>query len=230
MKKLTEQEVIKQCEDYLNKIESLYSASFLNNRGRTYDGQYYSEIISKWLLCHIDKLNAIEQIRRNDPYKIPTHNAEIEKITNRREELIAKLILRKKIVGDIEFLDYQVPIKNSRQDEGNGKIDLLAVNHKEKIVYIFELKKEDSNESMLRCVLESYTYLKKVCKEKLLSDFDIPDDYILKASPLVFKDGRQYKEYNNTNQVYLHELMKRLDVEPFFIFNQKLGLDFDLMK
>lgn len=228
---MKEQEVINKCENYLNKIEFLYSASFLNNSGRTDDdGQYYSEIISKWLLCHIDKLNEIEQIRRINSYKMPSHNTEIKKITNRREELIAKLIVRKKIVGNIEFLDYQVPIKNSRKDEGNGKIDLLAVNHKEKKVYIFELKKEDSNESLLRCVLESFTYLKKVCKEKLLSDFDIPDDYMLKASPLVFKEGRQYKEYNDSNRVYLHELMKRLDVEPFFIFNQRLNLSFDLMK
>lgn len=97
-----------------------------------------------------------------------------------------------------------------------GKIDLLAYNEKEKTLRILELKKSDSKETMLRCVLEAYTYLKIVDKTKLLKDFNLPKDTIVKTCPFVFFDGVQYKEIQEDRK-YLKELMKNLDVELIYL-------------
>ena len=69
---------------------------------------------------------------------------------------------------------------------------------------------------MLRCVLEGYTYLRTADTAKLTSDFNIPTDTPVKASPFVFENSLPYKEYRS-NRPHLKKLMELLDSEPFFI-------------
>ena len=114
-----------------------------------------------------------------------------------------------------KIIDYQTPLKNVQTDDA-GKIDLLAYNKNTKILRILELKKSDSDETMLRCVLEAYTYLKIVDRDKLLKDFGLPEDAIVKACPFVFFEGEQYKEIQEDRK-YLKELMKNLDIEPIYL-------------
>jgi len=108
--------------------------------------------------------------------------------SNREEEKIAMKLFHSSqnqgkvfdIIGKI--IDYQTPLKNVQTDDA-GKIDLLAYNEKEnpKTLRILELKKPDSEETMLRCVLEAYTYLKVVDKDKLLKDFGLPKNTKIKG-------------------------------------------------
>ena len=128
------------------------------------------------------------------------------------------------IIGKI--IDYQTPLKNVRGDKA-GKIDLLAYNEEEKTLRILALKRPESEETILRCVLEAYTYLKVVDKAKLLKDFGLPEDTILKTCPFVFVDGAQYKEIQEDRK-YLKELMKKLDVEPIYL-KEKNG-EYEVMK
>lgn len=102
-----------------------------------------------------------------------------------------------------------------------GEIDLLSVNEDEKIVYLLELKKKESKapETMLRCVLESYTYYKIVDRDSLLKEFG-KQGYEIRISPLVFMGNEQYNEWvdmNNGNRPYLKALMQKLRAVPFFL-------------
>ena len=145
--------------------------------------------------------------------------------SNREEEKIAmKLFDASRNKGWIfdkigKIIDYQTPLKDIQTDKA-GKIDLLAYNENEKTLRILELKKPDSKETMLRCVLEAYTYLKIVDRDKLLKDFELSEDTILKTCPFVFVDGAQYKEIQEDRK-YLKELMKKLDVEPIYLKEEK---------
>lgn len=219
MKSYKKEEIIKLCKEASIDMKSFYNAKMVNYKGKAKDASlYYTEIIAEWLLENFYCFNDIKEISRKNKYKISAHIANIEKETNRQEEMLAKRIYQQKKVGELEFLDYQVPLKNKNTDKGVGKIDLLAVNHKEKCVYIFELKKEESPETMLRCVLEGYTYLKIVCPKKLFSDYGLVDkSYKLKAAPLVYMNGFQHREYKCSKRVCLHKLMKKLDCTPFYI-------------
>lgn len=218
-------EVIKMVEEAKSDMKNFYKKDFINYSGVTSDKKsYYTEIIAEWLLDNFYLFDNIKMISRESSYKVDSHDGEIKnKNSNREEEKIAMELFNisqkegKKfyIIGKI--LDYQTPLKNKQGDEA-GKIDLLAYNKDSDtgILRILELKKADSDETMLRCVLEAYTYLRIVDKAKLLKDFDLPEDTIVKACPFVFFDGAQYKEIQEGRK-YLKELMKNLDVEPIYL-------------
>ena len=218
-------EIIKMMEEAKSDMKNFYKKDFINYSGVTSDKKsYYTEIIAEWLLDNFYLFDNIKMISRESSYKVDSHDGEIKnKNSNREEEKIAMELFNisqkegKKfyIIGKI--FDYQTPLKNKQGDEA-GKIDLLAYNKDSDtgILRILELKKADSDETMLRCVLEAYTYLRIVDKAKLLKDFDLPEDTIVKACPFVFFDGAQYKEIQEGRK-YLKELMKNLDVEPIYL-------------
>lgn len=224
-KKYSKEEIIKKLEESKSEMEQFYSENFLNYIGETSNEEGdYTEIIAGWLLDNIELFDDIEMISRKSNYKVKTHDGVIKNEGSKREEekIAMKLFnISKKegkkfyIIGKI--LDYQTPLKNKQGDEA-GKIDLLAYNKDSDtgILRILELKKADSDETMLRCVLEAYTYLKIADKAKLLKDFGLPEDTIVKACPFVFFDGAQYKEIQEDRK-YLKELMKNLDVEPIYL-------------
>ena len=225
-KKYSKQEIISFCEKASENMPSFYQESFVKNKGKTKEGEYYTEIIAEWLLDHFDKFAEIPQVERMNSYKIDEHTGEIKQMTNRVEERVAKMLYNthQPYNGIGEFIDYQTPLKNIRADKGVGKIDLLSRNDMTRSIYIIELKKKTSPETMLRCVLECYTYLRTVSKKKLFESFNVPADYELKASPLVYKDGLQFKEYKDKGRKHLHLLMEKLECTPFFV-EEKLVFD-----
>ena len=216
-------EIIKMMEEAKSDMKNFYKKEFVNYSGEISDTkEYYTEIIAEWLLDNFYLFDTIKMISRESSYKVDSHNGIIkDENSNHEEEKIAMELFdysqNKGVTFDIigKIIDYQTPLKNVQKDDV-GKIDLLAYNEKEKTLKILELKKPDSKETMLRCVLEAYTYLKIVDKDKLLKDFGLPKDTILKTCPFVFVDGEQYKEMQQDRK-NLKELMKKLDVEPVYL-------------
>ncbi|MHB9314694.1 hypothetical protein ACW0TP_07815 [Fusobacterium polymorphum] len=222
-KKYSKEEIIKKLEASKSEMGQFYSEDFLNYISETSDKEGdYTEIIAGWLLDNIELFNEIKLITREKSYKVKTHDGIIKNEESKREEekIAMKLFDSSKNRGKVfdiigKIIDYQTPLKNVRGDKA-GKIDLLAYNENEKTLRILELKRPDSKETMLRCVLEAYTYLKVVDKDKLLKDFGLPENTIVKACPFVFFDGAQYKEIQEDRK-YLKELIKNLDVEPIYL-------------
>ncbi|QYR54242.1 hypothetical protein [Fusobacterium hwasookii] len=222
-KKYSKEEIIKKLEVAKSEMGQFYSEDFLNYISETSDKEGdYTEIIAEWLLNNIKLFDEIKPITREKNYKVKTHDGIIKNEESKREEekIAMKLFDSSKNRGKVfdiigKIIDYQTPLKNVRGDKV-GKIDLLAYNENEKTLRILELKRPDSKETMLRCVLEAYTYLKVVDKAKLLKDFGLPEDTVIKACPFVFYDGEQYKEMQEDRK-NLKELMKNLDVEPIYL-------------
>lgn len=216
-------EIIKMMEEAKSDMKNFYKKEFVNYSGETSDTkEYYTEIIAEWLLDNFYLFDTIKMISRESSYNVKTHDGKIkDEKSNREEEKIAMELFdysqNKGVTFDIigKIIDYQTPLKNVQTDDV-GKIDLLAYNKKEKILRILELKRPGSKETMLRCVLEAYTYLKILDKTKLLKDFELPEDTVVKACPFVFFDGAQYKEIQEDRK-HLKELMKNLDVEPIYL-------------
>jgi hypothetical protein len=193
-----------------------YKKGCINYRGKTSDTkEYYTEIISEWLLEHFDLLDQIKPITRRSSYLVEGHDGIPDHLeSNREEELIAMAMKRQAILPLVgKVLDYQTPLKNLQKDKA-GKIDLLTYNGT--TLRILELKEPDSKETMLRCVLEGYTYLKTVDKAKLLSDFGLPADTDVKACPFVFRKRFQWKEMQQ-DCPYLKQLMKVLKSKPYYV-------------
>ena len=228
MSTYSKDEIIKKLEVAKSEMWKFYSQDFVNYRGKTSDkeGYYYTEIIAKWLLNNIELFNDIKMISRENSYKMDSHDGKIKNDKSGREEEIIAMKLfdfsqNQGKVFDIigKIIDYQTPLKNVQTDKA-GKIDLLAYNENEKTLRILELKKPDSKETMLRCVLEAYTYLKVVDKAKLLKDFGLPENTKIKACPFVFYEKEQYREMQQDKE-NLKDLIKKLEIEVIYLKEEK---------
>ncbi|HIS37616.1 TPA: hypothetical protein IAC10_13505 [Candidatus Scatousia excrementigallinarum] len=213
-------------------MRTFYQQKFINYKGRICDADknYCTEVVAKWCNENIALLKGIGKSSRKDySYKTASHdNVSWNPNSPREEEVLAKKMYRQKdfdIIGEI--IDYQTPLKNSMHDEYIGKIDLVAYNKETKILRLMELKRPKNEESMLRCVLEGYTYLKLVDHLKLLRDFKIIDkdvtetDIVVKACPLVHKKSLQAKQMQEALEGGRPELKKLrgkdyLDSEPLY--------------
>lgn len=224
--KFSKNEILEMIENAKFDIRSFYKQDFVNYAGKTKDSkEYYTEIIAEWLLSHVDLFNKIKLINREGSYRIESHDGKIiNQESNRAEEKIAmKLFDYSQNKGEIfdkigKIIDYQIPLKNIQTDDA-GKIDLLAYNEDTDTLRILELKKSDSKETMLKCLLEVYTYLKIVNKDKLLKDFGLPKNTIVKASPLVFFEGMQYMEMQEDRK-NLKKLMEKMEIEPVYLIEE----------
>ena len=224
MSTYSKDEIIKKLEVAKSEMWKFYSQDFVNYRGKTSDKErdYYTEIIAEWLLDNIELFNDIKMISRENSYKVDSHDGKIKnEKSGREEEIIAMKLFdfsqNQGKVFDIigKIIDYQTPLKNVQTDDV-GKIDLLAYNESKKTLRILELKRPDSKETMLRCVLEAYTYLKIVDKTKLLKDFELPEDTTIEACPFVFLDGAQYQEMQQDRE-HLKDLIEKLGIEVIYL-------------
>ena len=212
----TRNDILEQCKDAFQSISTFYKQPFINYRGKTDDtDEYFTEVIAEFLCEHISEfMNGITVITRESPYKTPGHDGVIKDLdSGREEEIIAMKMYDKEYDFVGKMIDYQTPLKNKRTDEA-GKIDLLAYDGT--TLRILELKKPDSAETMLRCVLEGYTYLKTANIAKLLADFKLPSGTIVKACPFVFRNGEQHSEMSE-QRPHLKRLMDLLDSKPYYI-------------
>jgi len=163
----TRNEIIVMAQEASKDISTFYKSNFINYRGITSDThEYYTEVVAEWLLLNMNVLDGIKPIPREASYYTPSHDGFTEKInSNRTEERIAMEMFKQGEIADFgKIIDYQTPLKNKRSDKA-GKIDLLSFENK--TLRILELKEPESTESMLRCVLEGYTYWKIANREKL---------------------------------------------------------------
>lgn len=105
---------------------------------------------------------------------------------------------------DFRVMDYQIPLKRVQSDRGVGKIDLVAKNEQEKEVYLLELKKDSSTETLLRCILEIYTYWCQLDHEKFIKDFaeklETNQGLTIIPAILIFKGSLPYNEYEELNK------------------------------
>lgn len=211
----TRAELLCKIESAKSDMASFYNQDFINYTGKTSDtDEYYTEVICEWLINNMDMLNQIPMIERKKGYKMSTHDGVIDNPNSgRTEEMIAMQMFAQKeisLVGTI--LDYQTPLKNKRSDKA-GKVDLLSYDGH--VLRILELKEPDSTETMLRCVIEGYTYMKTVYGEGLIDSFDLPDGTIIKTNPLVHINSKQHAEIVE-GRPKLQRLIEMLDAVPLY--------------
>ena len=160
---------VKQEDNYIEVkrfAANFYKAPIVNYKGYVNGSKdLYSEVIAETLINDNfikDWLNLIpvrpEHFKINHPNT--DENVDALKITNRKEEILAKLLFYQHEVAGLGYIfDYQTPLKETRNDS-YGKIDLLGYNTDDKCYSVIELKyrPSGSEETLLRCVLEAYTY------------------------------------------------------------------------
>ncbi len=214
--------VIERCSEAIKDVAHFYTEDFVNYTGMI-GGIPCTEIVAGFVIRHLDFFDRIPMITREKSY-YSGHMGAFNPGSPRKEEIDAIRMFNQckdnpvATIGDAgHIIDYQIPLKNKRSDKA-GKIDLLSED--EDTVYALELKQENSDETLLRCVLEGYTYIKTVNKDKLFDDYGIDCNKSFKTAPLIYEDsqpGVDYYDILNGNRPNLRELMKKLNVSLFFL-------------
>lgn len=223
-------ELEKELKD-IKKLKKLYDADCIKRKGTTAKSkELYSEIIAKKLMeGNIrEKLDKMPSITRNKSYYTENHcNIEIKE-NNRKEENFAKRITGMELGTLGLIIDYQIPLKDNLGNKGLGKIDLISYNKKNKNLFLIELKYENNKETLLRAVLEIYTYYKIVDEKKLKKDFlereflgcVDPDEITILPAVLLDPKCNAYKELKemeDRKRPKLKELSREFGIRFFTI-------------
>ena len=236
-------------EKLINNINEFYKEKFINYIGKTTDTkEYYSEIIASEILNKIESFDNIMSIKRESngkSYLTKSHHDgtfSINEKSNRHEEKFAKQIFDEKnnysSMGKI--IDFQVPLKNKQSDKA-GKIDLISFDKNNSTLYLIELKYGENAETLLRTIIEIYTYYKIVDKEKLKNDFKSllleASDFekiIVKPAVMLVKDPKkkhcksfiELEEIKNGERINLKKIANKMDITFFKSIDSK---DFEII-
>lgn len=205
---------------YENGPEGFYSTSILNSLGDSAIGEKPVQM-TEWLAAQllypiktneqneykrpIDFWKGIKPLR-NKSYFTADHNKKkyfelySGKIGSRNEENLAKLLYLNDFIPFLgNIIDYQVPLKEKQSDK-IGKIDLVGYSEQNRRFSLIELKYHPigSQETLLRCVLELYTYYKFLDKERFKADFieNYPDNlngHASKRDELTFDSDAKFE-------------------------------------
>lgn len=192
----TKKRLTEMIEAQAGRIRTFWEQPFTNLEGLTDDtGEACSEIVAAWCLENWDLFANLQPITRELPYRDPLRDGTRPRRLSLAEEILSRDLYReyhpgtgKKLNVIGEILDYQMPLKNRPADTA-GKVDLVAWDGE--TLRLLQLQTPGNTDSLLRCVLESFTNLRTVDTGKLLSDLGLPADTDVESHPFVFRDGRQ---------------------------------------
>ncbi|MDE6110475.1 MAG: hypothetical protein K2F65_01030 [Eubacterium sp.] len=193
----------------------------------------------------VSKLFSIRKITRCDKsrsYFVKEHNIdnaqkkidENKKLDENKNPKLGEVLICNKMfissaikpydcIGSI--IDYQTPMRNTANDKGYKGVDLISYNKDEGSLILLEAKKPGSQETLLRAVLEVFTYWKIIDHQKLLYDFSENDrckgldvyNTTIKKAVLIFDNSSAYREYYEGTSPKTIELMKKLGVDFYGI-------------
>lgn len=209
----TDKEIIKRATKALKDIRTFYQQPFVNYKGRTNDTKIlYTELIAGFLIANIKKFDEINSINR-PTYIVQEHNGHINNPgSRRREEVLAKSLFNREFKDTGKIIDYQIPLRERATDHGIKAIDLLSKNENELIIY--EFKKADSTETLLRCLLEIETYYHILNRKTLSQDYFKNNTTNVRKAVLIFADGVQLKWYHD-NQPMVKKLQNMLEIDIY---------------
>ena len=157
-------------------------------------------------------LKNIKTITRNATYNVKRESSNNSKTSRKEEHLVIDLYNegKEEYVKDIfgEILNYQVPLKNDNSNKGIKAIDFI--NKKGDALFLSEIKYKDSNESILKAILEIQTYYQIIDHNKLLKDFGLNPNTSIRKSVVIFKNTKAYKQLENE---YIKELINLFNID-----------------
>lgn len=167
--KYSREEILNQAEEAARNMTTFYQQPFVNYKGTLLgEKEYDTEVVASYLLEHPCLWEQIPTITRPS-YRVEGHDGIAQNPhSNQAEAHLAYALVHRRFSSLGTVLDYQVPLKNALHDN-TGKIDLISDDGTS--LYLLELKQGNSDETLLRCVLEILTYWHTADHSKLIESF-----------------------------------------------------------
>lgn len=173
----------------------LYRDDVFKTRG---DESWISDAVAQKLADDIvSVIGSIASKTRQSSYNADHQKDYQDKSKTRAENVFAIWLCGNKInLGDLgKCIDYEIPLRDVMSDSF-GEIDLLSYNSDKKALTLIELKPPKNTESINRAILEVSTYYQIVDKDKLLSDFHLPEDTKVEKAVLVYEDSVATRDFS----------------------------------
>ena len=140
---------------------------------------------------------------------------------------------KSRIVTSIgKVLDYEIPIFR----KGKCNIDLIAVkkpNGKKGYndqLFLIELKRNRSPESLLRCILEAYTYSIFVDRSRLKESYNVSQHAKIFVCPLIFEGSSAHTDLKALTEGESHILILKNLIEAIEENDSEIEIVFAVMK
>lgn len=160
----------------------------------------YSEQVAAFILDDYQRMRLNVKGLRQSNYKISSHRGQcglqtdISQFTEKRFVRAMYSLHETDLLGKI--LDYEVPLK-ACQSAQHGDIDLLSLNAS--TLFIIEFKQHHSKESILKGMLQAYTYtcLVQAMKGSFCRSFSLAGSVVLVPTILTFDTGESGRQLND---------------------------------
>jgi len=209
----------------VSKVMPYYAYSVGEDWSRFYTGLAAgeSENIAKWLIgedgtcsSRIDWLvspDAINEFERTRPFNQKHDRSffDVQEISPKPsrvcyEQWFERLLERDRLNLGVagQVVTCEVPV-NARRGQNKGRIDLVSVSSDRETIYLLELKKWGSNEPLIRCLIEVYTYFRSMSEEarrRFCKEFVGKDTARIVLCPLIFDDSQAASELKELGPFY----------------------------
>lgn len=214
MKRKSRQDIEMEWRKYgfENKPRLIYKWDALNCK------TYYNEVL-KLLLENIESIKKIEKTKRRSEFYIDRFSTSSKKI-KRKEERFCMALYFTSDKGEYPFgrvINYQVPLKprkneygTKKDQEGMGKIDIVSLRGDS--LYLIEAKRASTKDSLLKTILEIYTYFKQAVQNEHFKEVFGSGHKIFKPAILLFEGSKPANEIKSMNEG-LKELLGLLEKE-----------------
>lgn len=231
--KYTENETKEEVRQLLKDLpNSFYQKGVFKRAGTTNgSGRLYMDVVSEELISNYKCVERIGQDinSRKENFKLSSHDGSAD-VTKRGgkalmfdEKLFARALFNSHKTDAYygTIVDYETPLKAKMSKLSGiiGKIDLIAKDDNNKSIKLLELKIGTNKETVLRAILEIYTYYKLVCnaRDQFLKDFSAIS-YKIQVGIITDKDsksGENIKHINQHPELYpkLKELIGKMSAE-----------------
>jgi len=218
----------KLCAD-ITHVKSLYKHPVVSYTGET-SGVPYCEIAAQFISDNAN-LDNINMISRHTGYNLGHQIGQInETEANKQdEEIVAKYMAGKKYDVFGKIIDFQIPLKDPQEkgksdpnkkitNSGVGKIDLISYDEDTEVVYLLELKKQDNDkDTLLRALLEVYTYWKQLDHVIFRNTYKLPKTSPIIPAIVIFKDSLQHKHCDRKKYPETNKLIDKLGIPVFIV-------------
>ena len=182
-----------------------------------------TELLSEWLLNDFEKFNWSEKGLRNEGFFQNQHKGQCKlqtPIKQFTEKRFCYALFNSSLYPHFgEVIDYEIPLTATKQGKGkqsHGEIDFISKINK--ALYFFEAKKANSNESLLKAILEIFVYVFRLAKfnrlEIFRKEYKISDDFLSIPAVMIFKNSTPGKQLiKMKNYPILLKLISRINAE-----------------
>lgn len=183
----------------------------------------YSDYIAKLILRDFNLISLDRTGLRNSNFKLNSHKGQSTLSTDIAqfvEKRFCRALYNKRNIESLgHILDYEIPFTAPEQGNGkkeHGDIDLISL--KGKKLLVIEAKNLNSSESVLKALLEAFTYSYKlqIVKKQFFKEFNIFLNYVITPAILTFElsaSGKQILGLNSKSHLNIVKLIEKLNCE-----------------